>query len=121
MTLRVFTYLCGRKVCPVCVQPLKGLRRDARGHEACMREFRRHRRAKPSHGLTARQTPGKGHSCPKCGGRLLLVKLLAVGPLTDAEAILLAGEYRVSGGKRATCTFCEWRGTVAATRSKVAA
>jgi transposase len=121
VSLRVFNYLRGRKVCPMCDSPLTDLRRDARGHDACMREFRRRVRARASTRRVRRQTPGSGHVCPSCGGEVLLIRVLAVGELLDPESVRLEGVRSVSGGKRATCASCEWQGTVARTREKVAA
>lgn len=124
--MRVFTYCRGRKVCAGCGHPLEGVRRDAVAHPECGRERRRKLRegqARPSgsraraRGSDVRQRAAEGVSCPRCGARNLLVRVLVFGPLVDASSVRIDQGFTVSGGKYATCTGCEWRGTVARARA----
>jgi hypothetical protein len=123
VSLRVFNYLRGRKVCPMCDSPLTDLRRDARGHDACMREFRRRVRARASTRRVRRQSPALGHvRCPRCGSDVLLVRVQSFALLgSDGRNAVPWDHHWVSGRKVATCQDCEWRGTVARTRERVAA
>lgn len=126
MTPRVYTYRAGRKVCPGCGKPLEGMRRDARGHSACMREVRRERgeRLSGARARTAVDGHGEGGAraaeppfslaCPACGGHLFSVQVRAV--------TMVVGRERVDGpfvlGSR---KVCGWRGSVARARRAVAA
>lgn len=127
--MTVLTYCRGRRVCPLCGEPISARRRDAVAHPGCGRELRRRRQQLQSD-AQARQGAGRAVDggtvaadvalrCPSCGARAFYCRLSGFAPVIGTART--AAPMHLGPRKMLKCSRCMWRGTVARAREAVTA